>query len=79
MDLPDEGGRLGAAADRPAAGQHVRRWLDEEDQRPVERQAVNHGVERPAEELVEIEGRAEARRELVERDELGEAALELRA
>ena len=78
MDLADEGGDLGAAADRPAVGQDVLDGVDEKHERAVERQAMDDGVERPVEELVEIEGRAEPGGDLVQGAELGEPALELR-
>jgi hypothetical protein len=79
VDLADEGRGLRAAADRPTLGQDVGRGVDEQDERPVEGQAVDDGVECATEQLVEIERRAEAGGQLVERDELGEPALELGA
>ena len=76
-DRRDERLRVRSAADAPAVGEDAGLLVDEQDERPVERQMVDDRGQRRVEEALELERRADRGRDLVERDELREAALEL--
>ena len=76
-DLRDERCGLGAAADAPPVAEHARLLVDEQDQRPIERQVVDDRRQRRVQQLVEVERRADGLGDLVERDKLREPALEL--
>ena len=77
LERADEPADLGRPTDRATTREHRARLVDEQHERPIERQIAHDCPQRPIEQLIEIERRRQDEPELVERDELRHPVLEL--